>query len=106
MECNIDDFGTGYSSLSYLKKLSFKVLKIDRFFISEILSNQDDLKLVESIIAIGKQFNYRVIAEGIETVEQKKILLNINDDICYQGFLCSRAIPASKFEKRFLSKSQ
>jgi diguanylate cyclase (GGDEF)-like protein/PAS domain S-box-containing protein len=102
VECNIDDFGTGYSSLSYLKKLSFKVLKIDRFFISEILSNQDDLKLVESIIAIGKQFNYRVIAEGIETVEQKRILLKINDDICYQGFLCSRAIPALKFEKRFL----
>jgi diguanylate cyclase (GGDEF)-like protein/PAS domain S-box-containing protein len=102
VECNIDDFGTGYSSLSYLKKLSFKVLKVDRFFISEILTNEDDLKLVESIINIGKQFNYKVIIEGIETIEQKKRILEINDDVSYQGFLCSKAIPALLFEKRFL----
>ncbi|SFV54472.1 diguanylate cyclase/phosphodiesterase (GGDEF & EAL domains) with PAS/PAC sensor(s) [hydrothermal vent metagenome] len=104
VECNIDDFGTGYSSLSYLKKLSFKVLKVDRFFISEILKNEDDLKLVASIIDIGKQFNYKVIIEGIETLEQKNKILKINDDVCYQGFLCSRAIPALEFEERFLSK--
>ncbi len=102
VECNIDDFGTGYSSLSYLKKLSFKVLKVDRFFISEILSNSDDLKLVESIIGIGKLFNYKVIIEGIETIEQKNKILEINDDVSYQGFLCSRPIPALSFEKRFL----
>jgi diguanylate cyclase (GGDEF)-like protein len=102
VECNIDDFGTGYSSLSYLKKLSFKVLKIDRFFISEILKNEDDLKLVESIIGIGKLFNYKVIIEGIETIEQKNKILEINDDVSYQGFLCSRPIPALLFEKRFL----
>jgi len=102
VECNIDDFGTGYSSLSYLKKLSFKVLKIDRIFIAEIFKNNDDLELVKSIIGIGKQFNYKVIVEGIETNEQKQKVLEINDDIYYQGFLCSRPIPADKFEQKFL----
>jgi len=102
VECNIDDFGTGYSSLSYLKKLSFKVLKIDRFFVSEILSNEDDLELVKSIIGIGKQFNYKIIVEGIETQEQKKKIFQIDRDVSYQGFLCSKAIPAKEFEERFL----
>jgi diguanylate cyclase (GGDEF)-like protein len=104
IECNIDDFGTGYSSLSYLKKLSFKVLKIDRVFINEILINKDDLELVKSIIGIGKQFNYKVIVEGIETVAQKEKILEINDEVYYQGFLCSKPIPALSFEKKFLLK--
>jgi len=102
IECNIDDFGTGYSSLSYLKKLSFKVLKIDRFFVREILSNEDNLELVKSIISIGKQFNYKIIVEGIETIEQKNRILEIDEDVSYQGFLCSKAIPAKEFEERFL----
>jgi EAL domain-containing protein (putative c-di-GMP-specific phosphodiesterase class I) len=102
VECNIDDFGTGYSSLSYLKKLSFKVLKIDRVFINEILMNEDDLELVKSIIGIGKQFNYKIIVEGIETHEQKKKIFEIDNNVCYQGFLCSKAIPAKEFEDRFL----
>jgi len=105
VECNIDDFGTGYSSLSYLKKLSFKVLKIDRVFINEVLLNEDDLELVKSIIGIGKQFNYKVIVEGIETQEQRKKILEIDDSVCYQGFLCSKAIPASEFEEKFLLKN-
>jgi len=105
VECNIDDFGTGYSSLSYLKKLSFKVLKIDRVFINEILKNRDDFELVKSIIGIGKQFNYKVIIEGIETPEQKKKILEIDDSVYYQGFLCSKPIPAKEFEKKFLYNS-
>jgi len=102
VECNIDDFGTGYSSLSYLKKLSFKVLKIDRIFVNEILINDDNLELVKSIIKIGKQFKYKIIVEGIETLEQKNKILEINKDVSYQGFLCSKAIPPEEFEKRFL----
>jgi len=102
VECNIDDFGTGYSSLSYLKKLSFKVLKIDRVFINEILINEDNLELVKSIIGIGKQFNYKIIVEGIETNEQKKKIFEIDNNVCYQGFLCSKAIPVKEFEERFL----
>jgi len=102
VECSIDDFGTGYSSLSYLKKLSFKILKIDRIFITEILTNKDDQELVKSIIAIGQQFNYKIIVEGIETQEQKEKILAINQEVCYQGYLCSPPIPAKTFEKKFL----
>jgi len=67
IECSIDDFGTGYSSLSYLKKFSFKVLKIDQVFTKDILINQDNRELIKSIIEIGKQFNYKIIIEGVET---------------------------------------
>jgi sensor c-di-GMP phosphodiesterase-like protein len=58
--------------------------------------------LVESIIGIGKLFNYQIIVEGIETIEQKNKILKINEDVSYQGFLCSKPIPALLFEKRFL----
>lgn len=102
IECNIDDFGTGYSSLSFLKKLSFKVLKIDRLFITNIVNNQDDQELVKSIIDIGKQFNYKIIIEGIETEEQKNKLISLDANIYYQGYLCSQPIPAKEFEKEFL----
>ncbi len=103
IECSIDDFGTGYSSLSYLKKIAFKVLKIDKIFISDILTNPDSQELVKSIIAIGKQFNYKIIIEGIENEQQREQLMNIDDSIYYQGYLCSKAIPAKEFEQQFLT---
>jgi len=103
IECSIDDFGTGYSSLSYLKKIAFKVLKIDKIFIDDIMTNQDNQELVKSIIAIGKQFNYKVIIEGVETEEQKAQLMKIDESIHYQGYLCSKPIPAKAFEQRFLT---
>jgi len=106
VECSIDDFGTGYSSLSYLKKLAFKVLKIDRIFITDILTNHDDQELVKSIIGIGKQFNYKIIIEGIETYEQKMKIMEINPHVSYQGFLCSRPISAKRFENKFLCASK
>ena len=103
IECSIDDFGTGYSSLSYLKKMAFKVLKIDKIFINDILTNQDSQELVKSIIAIGKQFNYKIIIEGIEKEKQREELMKIDDTIYYQGYLCSKAIPAKEFEQQFLT---
>ena len=102
IECSIDDFGTGYSSLSYLKKFAFKVLKIDKIFIKDMLCNIESQELVKSIIAIGKQFNYKVIIEGVETEEQKQKLIELDKNVFYQGFLLSKAIPAKEFEKRFL----
>jgi diguanylate cyclase (GGDEF)-like protein/PAS domain S-box-containing protein len=102
IECSIDDFGTGYSSLSYLKKFAFKVLKIDKTFIKDMLCNIDSQELVKSIIAIGKQFKYKVIIEGVETEEQKQKLIELDKNVFYQGFLLSKAIPAKEFEKRFL----
>jgi diguanylate cyclase (GGDEF)-like protein/PAS domain S-box-containing protein len=102
IECSIDDFGTGYSSLSYLKKLAFKVLKIDKIFVQDIETNEESYELVKSIVAIGKQFNYKIIIEGVETESEKKRLFTIDKDVYYQGFLCSKAIPAKEFEEKFL----
>jgi diguanylate cyclase (GGDEF)-like protein/PAS domain S-box-containing protein len=103
VECSIDDFGTGYSSLSYLKKFAFKVLKIDKIFTQDMLTNSDNQELIKSIIAIGKQFNYKIIIEGVETEQQKEELMKLDDSIYYQGFLCSKAIPAKEFESKFLT---
>ena len=103
IECSIDDFGTGYSSLSYLKKIAFKVLKIDKIFVKDMLTNPDSQELIKSIIAIGKQFNYKIIIEGVEKEEQRQQLIKIDDRIYYQGFLYSKAIPAKEFEQKFLT---
>ncbi|MBF0520270.1 MAG: EAL domain-containing protein [Nitrospirae bacterium] len=92
----IDDFGTGYSSLSYLKHLPFKKLKIDKSFIKEIASNPDDLTIVKTIIDMSHNLRLRVIAEGVETQEQLKILSGLGCDEV-QGFLFSRAIPPRIF---------
>ncbi len=70
----LDDFGTGYSSLGYLKKFQVNTLKIDRTFIAEIVSNADDLALVEAIIVMGGSLGLTVIAEGVETPEQLELL--------------------------------
>ena len=102
IECSIDDFGTGYSSLSYLKKISFRVLKIDKIFTKEIATNRDNEELVKSIIEIGKQFHYKIIVEGVEKEEEREKLISLDKNIYYQGFLCSRAIPAKAFEEKFL----
>ena len=103
IECSIDGFGTGYSSLSYLKKFAFKVLKIDKVFTQNILTNKDNKELVKSIIAIGKQFNYKVIIEGVETEQQREEIMKIDNNIYYQGYLCSKPIPAREFERKFLT---
>jgi EAL domain-containing protein (putative c-di-GMP-specific phosphodiesterase class I) len=103
IECSIDDFGTGYSSLSYLKKFAFKVLKVDKIFTQDIFTNNDNKELIKSIIAISKQFNYKVIIEGVETEQQRRELIELDSTIYYQGYLCSRPIPAKKFEQRFLT---
>ena len=102
IECSIDDFGTGYSSLSYLKQFSFKVLKIDRIFIKDMLINSENQELVKNIISIGKQFKYKIIIEGVETEEEKAKLIELDSNVFYQGFLLSKAIPPKEFENRFL----
>ena len=102
VECSIDDFGTGYSSLSYLKKFAFKVLKIDKMFTKDVLTNADNQELIKSIIAIGKQFEYKIIIEGVETETQREELMKIDPNIHYQGYLCSQPVPAKEFEEKFL----
>jgi len=102
VKCAIDDFGIGYSSLSYLQKLAFSILKIDREFIKNIMSDHEDKFLVESIIMIAKRFNYKVVVEGIETEEQKQMIEQFDDRLNYQGYLFSPAVNARIFEERFL----
>ena len=102
IKCAIDDFGIGYSSLSYLKKLSFDTLKVDMEFIKNIENSSDDIALVETILNIGKQFHYNIVVEGIEENKQKELLLLIDTELIYQGFLFSKPIPADTFMKEFL----
>lgn len=98
VEVSIDDFGTGYSSLSYLKTLPFKKLKIDRSFIMEISSNQDDITIVKTIIDMAHNLRLKVIAEGVETIDQLEILRTLGCDEV-QGYLFSKPVPADEFEQ-------
>ena len=93
----IDDFGTGYSSLSYLKMFPFSALKIDKSFVKDILTDPEDEKLIRAIIHTAEQFDYQIIAEGIEEEAQRAVLKKINPNIYYQGFLISKPISTKEF---------
>jgi len=91
----LDDFGTGYSSLNYLRTLPIDIIKIDRSFVQEIEESAEALELVESILRIAHALNKKVIAEGVETHAQLKILRRLGCDII-QGYLVSRPLPESE----------
>lgn len=93
----MDDFGTGYSSLAYLKKLPFDTLKIDRTFIRALTVNTDDAATVKMMISMARIFNMNLIAEGVELQEQYTFL-HQNGCQYFQGYLCSKTIPANDFE--------
>ena len=93
----IDDFGTGYSSLGYLKKLPIHKLKIDQSFIRGLPSDQEDIAIVNAIIRMGQAMHITLIAEGVETVDQKGLLQEMACEE-YQGYLCSPAVPAADFQ--------
>ncbi|NVJ59517.1 MAG: EAL domain-containing protein [Gammaproteobacteria bacterium] len=97
---SIDDFGTGYSSLTYLKRLPTDILKIDRSFVRDMLSDSDDKAIVEGIIQLAKTFKKQVIAEGVETIEHGKQLLNMGCNLA-QGFGISRPVPIIEFNEWF-----
>lgn len=94
----IDDFGTGYAGLSYLQKFPFDTLKIDRCFISKITQNIDSLAIVETIIKLTKKLKLDVIAEGVEQIEELKILQDYGCDTV-QGYLFSAPCPVDKFQQ-------
>jgi predicted signal transduction protein with EAL and GGDEF domain len=92
---SLDDFGTGFSSLSYLRMLPVDTLKIDIAFVRNIAKSQEDARLTAAIVSMGKARGLRVIAEGVETLEQRRLLTEFGCDEI-QGFLISAAIPADE----------
>ncbi len=92
----IDDFGIGYSSLAQLKNLPVTLLKIDRSFVMDLENDIDDRKIIEAIIAMAHKLNIQVLAEGIETREQWKMLASFQCDFG-QGYYVSKAITADQF---------
>ncbi|WP_085296918.1 putative bifunctional diguanylate cyclase/phosphodiesterase [Cognaticolwellia mytili] len=102
---SIDDFGTGYSSFSYLKNFSFDYLKIDKSFIQNMSANSNDLALCEAIIVMAKKLNIKVIAEGIETEQQRQLLSTAGCDFG-QGYLLDRPLSANDFEELLISNHQ
>ena len=94
---SMDDFGTGYSSLSYLKRLPLDQIKIDQSFVRDITTDKTDLVMVKTIVDLGVNFEMDVIAEGVETEDQLK-LLQQSGCASFQGYLFSRPLPLADFE--------
>ncbi|RXJ94212.1 hypothetical protein CRV00_08250 [Malaciobacter molluscorum] len=102
IKLSLDDFGTGYSSLSLLKKLPIDELKIDKSFVDDILDDEISRNMVQSIISIGKNFHMEILAEGIETIEQKRMLNEFGCDL-FQGYYFSKPIKKQQLEEYILN---
>lgn len=92
---SIDDFGAGYSSLTYLKRLPAEFLKIDQSFVRDMLTDKDDKAIIQGIIELARVFDFKVIAEGVETPEHGRQLLELGCFVA-QGFGIARPMPAIK----------
>jgi diguanylate cyclase (GGDEF)-like protein len=95
---SVDDFGTGYSSISYLRRFPIDKLKIDRSFINNLMTSEDDASIVRAIISLAHGLRIKVVAEGVETAEQVALLQKLGCDQ-YQGFYFSPPVTAAAFEE-------
>jgi diguanylate cyclase (GGDEF)-like protein/PAS domain S-box-containing protein len=98
MEVALDDFGTGYSALAYLKKFDIDYIKIDQAFVCHLVADSSDMALCEAIIVMAHKLGIKVVAEGIETLEQYRLLFDAGCDYG-QGYLFSRPLPVDQFEQ-------
>src|SRR5690606_22083784 len=95
---SVDDFGTGYSSMSYLRRFPIDMLKIDRSFVAEMDTREDDTSIVRAIVSLAHGLRLKVVAEGVETSAQLTALKALGCDE-YQGFHFSPALPPAQFEQ-------
>jgi EAL domain-containing protein (putative c-di-GMP-specific phosphodiesterase class I) len=100
MELSIDDFGTGYSSFAYLKRFPIGALKIDKMFVNDIAEKEDAAEIISAMISMAHSLNLKVVAEGVETEDQLKLLRKLGCDQI-QGYVYSRPLSADNATELF-----
>jgi EAL domain-containing protein (putative c-di-GMP-specific phosphodiesterase class I) len=104
VQLSIDDFGTGYSSLSYLQRFPIDTLKIDRSFVTQMMENEENLAIVRTIVALAQNLGMDVVAEGVETEDQLKLLRKLECENG-QGFLFSTPLAGGQLNNYIESQT-